>query len=71
MWRTEMGEQVNIRELSQEEVACVSGGFGIPSALGAVYLAAQIGWGTGQAINSFNQGASGMSFGQALYFSFH
>jgi bacteriocin-like protein len=64
-----MSEQKKFRELSDEELASVSGGLSVPGALGGVYLAAQIGWRTGISINSFNQYYSGMSFGEALYYS--
>ena len=65
-----MDGQKSFRELSQEEVECVSGG-GIPGVLGAVYFAFQIGFRTGMSINSFNQSFSGMSFGEALYRSYY
>ena len=62
-----MEQHKGFRELSREEVALVSGGLNMPGMLGGVYLAAQIGLYTGNAINSFNRAAFGMSFGQALY----
>jgi hypothetical protein len=59
-----------MRELSHEEIASINGGniaYGALQIAGAYYT----GYAFGGSINSYNQRHSGMSLGQAIYYSLH
>lgn len=61
-----MSSKENFRELSIAEQKAVNGGFNIPSVLGGIALAWNIGYGTGQAINRYNS-SRGRSLGGSIY----
>ncbi|MBQ62467.1 MAG: hypothetical protein CMQ19_10380 [Gammaproteobacteria bacterium] len=60
-----------MKELSQSEIALVSGGINMLGILGGIALAAGISWNTGKAINTFNQTVSGGSLGASIYHVFN
>lgn len=61
-----MNTKKNFRELSNAEQKSVNGGFNIPSVLGGIALAWNIGYGTGQSINRYNS-SRGRSLGGTIY----